>query len=63
MITCEHCREAISSRGEKFTMQDLNEFQLDAAHTDADGIAWLKCEWCKEENPVDEMMNIIFSEE
>lgn len=60
MIMCEHCREAISSRGEKFSRQTLNETQLENARIDQDGCQWLICEWCKEEDTVESMEEVEF---
>jgi len=60
MIICEHCLEAIASRGEKFAQQELSEKQLQKARTDEDGLSWLVCEWCDEENTVDELAEVAF---
>ena len=58
MVVCEHCREAIASRGERFSVQPLSESSLDSAWEDEDGLAWLTCQWCKDEDVANEMMEI-----
>ena len=49
---CEHCVEAIRSRGEKifqrpFTRDDCTEKELETEI--------IECDWCEEEFPLEEM--------
>ncbi len=56
MILCEHCIEAIRSRGEKLFVgeaiyQDIDYDEEKEEWISDDGKTILECEWCEEVDP------------